>query len=470
MEKKIIAGFILCFFFGTFMSNTSAQEYKYDINNYYTPDIVRNSLDVNFYLNDNISNRKTPFDSSEISTFNWDMNPSFVRYRNTRNQITTFSIGGATNGSLQNNNKINNGDFGKSTNTQNNLSINYSSYFYNPRHIYLMLKASGNYNGSFIKRINYANTLETNTLENQNTYYLKSYIGVGKGRIESVTDARQAVYILEELSKKGKITRTLNGNEIFKFAQTISKVKNKRFLDARLRRIEEITTVDSFLVTNEYLTNQDAAYFTTLYDFWGYGALYDRSSGQRFEINLSPNVFLGNSLYKQATQNTGNRRNDLEYKVEMNLIYKYEKVIDLNWQHSFTSGLNFHMSDLLYETIDDLGFLVKTKMATIGGTFNANYSLSYYPSTRSKFTLFANQVNTIDVNDYITINDIEQPKNQTSNMLSTIGVSADYYFSPQLRLSGSAGIGYNYDSYSSNNTENKYLSGGIGASISYSFF
>jgi len=470
MEKKIIAGFILCFFFGTFMSNTSAQEYKYDINNYYTPDIVRNSLDINFNLNDNISNRKTPFDSSEINIFNWNMNPSFVRYKNTRNQITTFSIGGATNGSLQNNNKINNGDFYKSTNTQNNLSINYSSYFYNLKHIYLMLKASGNYDGSFIKRINYANTLETNTLENQNTYYLKSYIGVGKGRIESVTDARQAVYILDQLSKKDKITRTLNGNEIFKFAQTISKVKNKRFLDARLHRIEEITTVDSFLVANEYLTNQDAAYFTTLYDFWEYGALYDRSSGQRFEINFSPDVYFFNSLFKPETLNTGNRRNDLEYKVEMNLIYKYEKVVDLNWQHSFTGGLNFHISDLLNETIYDSDILQKTKVTTIGGTFDANYNLSYYPSTRSKFTLFANQVNIFDFNDHMTINDLERPKNQTINMTSRIGVSADYYFSPQLRLSGGAGIGYNYDSYSSNNTVNKYLSAGIGASISYSFF
>jgi len=44
------------------------------------------------------------------------------------------------------------------------------------------------------------------------------------------------------------LNRKLTTEEIHAFAQTISTVKNKRFLDARLRMIDEITTVDSVLV------------------------------------------------------------------------------------------------------------------------------------------------------------------------------------------------------------------------------
>ena len=470
MKQTFITGFILCFFGAIISSGLSAQEYtNFDLSKYYTPDIVRNSLDLNFSLNENIISRKTP-DSTTLNLFNWNLRPMFTRYENTRKRITNISIGGTTSGSSNNNFKINNNDFAKSIYTTDGLSISYSSYFYNPNQFFLMLKVNGDYDGVYSNIINSTNSLETTTLNSQNTYSISPSIGIGKGRIESVTDARQAIYILDELTKKGKITRTLTENEIFRFAQTISKVKNKRFLDARLRKIEEISTVDSFLLKSGYLTDQDATYFTTLYDFWDYGALFSRNSGQSFEVNLTPYANLDNSRYKPISLNTGDLRNNQEYKAEINFIYKLERVVGLNWQHSFSSSLNFHISDVIYETTYEAGSIDKTNGTNLGGTFNANYNLSYFPSTRSRFSLYVNQSNILDFNNHITINNIEQPKNQMSNMMSRIGISADYYFSPQLRLSGSAGIDYSYSTYSSGINENKNLSGGIGASISYSFF
>ena len=68
-------------------------------------------------------------------------------------------------------------------------------------------------------------------------------IGWGIGRIENVTDARQAIYILEDFKKNGILSRDLTKDELFEFAQLISTVKNKRFLDSRLHRIDEITTM-----------------------------------------------------------------------------------------------------------------------------------------------------------------------------------------------------------------------------------
>ena len=468
MRTRLIIAVFSFFFLGSFVSSTSAQEIKYDINKYFTPDIVRNSLDLNFLLNENFTN-SINYDTIRQNVFNWNLNPTFTRYQNTRKRIMLFSVDGKTDGNTNSSIKSNN-NFDKSLYSTNDLSINFNSRFYNSNRVFLMAGLSGNYDGSYTKSINSTNVLNSTVLNNSNNYKLKPSIGFGKGRIETVTDARQAVYVLDELSKKGKITRPLDENEIFNFAQTISRVKNKRFLDARLHKIEEITTVDSFLVANGYLANQDAAYFTTLNDFWEYGALYSRNSGQSFEINISPNIDIIHSKYKSEIHNIDFVENRKTYKAEMNFIYRYEKSAGLNWQHSFSTGLNFHIYDLNYEKKYDSGTLEQSKGTTKGTIFDANYNLSYFPSTRSKLTLYADHINVLDYKDNVLIKNIEYAKHHTSYMYSRIGISAEYYFSPQLRLSGSAGINYIYDSVSSNNTKNKIFSGGIGASITYSFF
>ena len=58
-----------------------------------------------------------------------------------------------------------------------------------------------------------------------NSYYANIPMSVGKGRIEQVEDARQAIYILENLDKQGVLNRKLTTEEIHAFAQTISTVK-----------------------------------------------------------------------------------------------------------------------------------------------------------------------------------------------------------------------------------------------------
>ena len=91
-------------------------------------------------------------------------------------------------------------------------------------------------------------------------------LGLGFGRIEDVTDARQAIYMLEALHKNGVLSRQLSNEEVVALAQKISSEKNKRFFDSRLHKIDEISAVDSFFVASKALSKNDASYFTALYD------------------------------------------------------------------------------------------------------------------------------------------------------------------------------------------------------------
>lgn len=471
MKKTLFFSFGLCFLCANLSLNLSAQEYKnFDLNKYYTPDIVRNGLGLTFSTNDNIYNTKSSLDSTIVNSFYWNFSPNFSSYKNTRKSTSIISIGGLSNGNFQNNKQTNNSDYQSYSNSNNSFFANYDSYFYSKKQNFLTLKVGSNYNGTYDDDENSTNDAITKSFFNSNSYGIRPSIGIGKGRIELITDARQAIYILEELSNKNKLTRKLSNDEVFNFAQTISKVKNKRFLDARLRKIEEITTVDSFLVKNNYLTSQDATYFTTLNDYWEYGALFDRYSGQSIELSISPNISFGNSLQQYQTLDTKNSASTLAFNKEINFIYRFEKSAGLNWQHSFSTNVGLNFSDYTNESSYYSGNSNKIEEDITNGTLVIRYSLNYFPSTRSRISAYANHYSSITSYDNIKTNNISQTPSYLTTTNSGTGITADYYFSQKLRLSGSIGTSYSSNYNSSNDRFSNWLRFGIGASVAYSFF
>lgn len=475
MKKTLFFSFGLCFLCANLSLNLSAQEYKnFDLNKYYTPDIVRNGLGLTFSANDNIYNRKTSQDSTVVNNFYWYFSPSFSSYKNTRKSTSIISIGGLSNGNIEKNKQTDNSDYRNYSNSDNSFFANYASYFYSKKQNFLTIKISGNYNGTYQNDKKSTNNTSTNSFFNSSSYDMRPSIGIGKGRIELITDARQAIYILDELSSKNKLTNKLSNDEVFNFAQTISKVKNKRFLDARLRKIEEITTVDSFLVKNNYITSQDATYFTTLNDYWEYGALFERYSGHSIELNISPNISFGNSLQQYLTSDTENSASTLAFNKEINLIYRFEKSAGLNWQHSFSTNVGLNFSDYTNESIDYSGNLNKTEEDITSGTLAIRYSLNYFPSTRSRISAYANHYSSITSYDNIKTNNIAQASSYSTTTNLATGIVADYYFSQQLRLSTSIGASYSSNYISNYNLPDGWFSNllrfGIGASVAYSFF
>ena len=97
------------------------------------------------------------------------------------------------------------------------------------------------------------------------SYSISGFLPVkfGKGRIENVGDARQALFILESFEKQNLLLRELNAEDIIEFATLISQLKNKRFFDARLRKIGELKAIDEFLKTKNIISNPQIEYFTS---------------------------------------------------------------------------------------------------------------------------------------------------------------------------------------------------------------
>lgn len=263
--------------------------------------------------------------------------------------------------------------------------------------------------------------------ENEKSYTLNFSIqpkaGIGWGRMENVTDARQAVYILEKLEKKGVMSRHLTDDEVNEFAQVISTVKNKRFFDSRRHTIDEITTVTRYLEDKGYLNAQDLAYYTTLYDYWMYGALHQRLSGFQAEVEVQP------GYRRQTMALPSNDYNSFLLNARANL--QYEKPVNLYWQHSAAASFGYQ-----YVSRKKTGVEYNEKYKDKISQLNLSYYLGYYPTSRTHLRL--------GVEEELEIKKPDQ-SDKTTFSATSLNCKGYYYLSPQLRLEFSANIGYQRD-------------------------
>ena len=148
----------------------------------------------------------------------------------------------------------------------------------------------------------------------------------GFGRIENVTDAWQAMVMLEELKKQGYlIEENIGDEEIERFAQVISDVRNYRNPDGRLEDIAEFQRITEFLIENKYVHVDDYGLFAIIKDVYDFESFVQRQHGSSFKA--------GPEFY------TSRRKNNLDLvEVEEFRIYsgilKYERfrAIDAHWQ------------------------------------------------------------------------------------------------------------------------------------------
>jgi len=480
MKKKIFTSFIFCFFLSAVSINTFAQEYKYDISKYYTPEIVRNSLDVNFSTSGSLSNEATTYnpliyqgisnDSIKNSSLSGQVNSTFSHLKNTRKLISNIQLSGNFSLNSYTNNPANEENNEHSSSSTTNLNYNLSNRYYYSSNHFISYGANSFFYYNMSKDVTGNKSVFTNNYQDDLNIGLNPSIGIGIGRIESVEDARQAIYILEELSKKGVLTRQLTNDEIFNFSQQISRVKNKRFLDSRIHLMEEIASVDSFFVRNSLLNKQDATYFTNLYDLWINGANFSRKSGQSFEISFIPSGSWdkGKNEYLSSTQveNYPNNQEKWMYGGNLNLIYNYEKPVNLNWQHSVNVSMN---GSTAYVDGQYLQSSIRNKTSTNGIGLSGSYTLGYYPTTRTNLSVGISEL----FNQNYSKQDLSSIFDsvgwfKSHNSTTRINFSAYYYLSPQLRLSGYATL--NKYIFKSDNGSINNFNAGFSAGLSYAFF
>ncbi len=412
--------------------NILAQNYdSYNLGSYKTPDIKRSSLDFQFYSHGEFATNQL---SKDAYLLNGIADTEFKKYVNNRRfigeQVVDFGIQGnsGSSGGIDSN---------KSRSFSLNTSYSNSSKFYNSDNSFWKIGGNASFMFSNYK---HSDAGAYKTLQ----FNIAPQLGIGWGRIEPVQDARQAVYILDELSKKGVITTHLSDDEVNRFAQVISTVKNKRFLDSRLHLIDEISKVDSFLVYNGYVQESGAKYFTTLYDYWMYGSSFSRDAGSEISAEIIPQ-YNYNKVY--AYNSWGDTKG-----VSAKISYQYEKPVNLYWQRSaYASAILSYSHYKLYNGFDGAS---DSRLANLAG----GYSIGYYPNSRTNLN--------VGINESVILSDEDKIRYRS---LTNLALSAHYYISPQFRLSGNASLTYDKTNSTGIDYSNKWM-GNYSLTLTYSFF
>lgn len=439
---------------------TLGQEaYKnYDIGSYRLPDITRNELDFSVNSEGQFSDMSESDVVSGSIVGNFDV--TFNRYRNARTFRGTQQASVALSGQYakdQQEAKTRYYDVG--------LYYTNSSRFYGDDYEGLFFETGGK--ASFLaegtKR--FGDGAEQPRNHTSKVLELSVPLRVGKGRIERVEDARQAIYILENLSKRKVLNRELTGEEIDAFARVISAVKNKRFFDARLRLIDEVTAVDSFLVASGALASGGAAYFTTLYDYWMYGDLFERKSGTEISGGVTPSF--GYSRYESPILFDSGIVDLYESRRRMPSIsadvrFDFERPLNLYWQNSAWVSLSGKYLLEKYWEKDQGDIRSDRKEKNYQARLAGRYAFGYYPNSRTNINLGIEETLGWDKYDYLA------DDGSFLSVNTSLALDLYYYFSPQFRLAVN-GLLVHYYEDRANSDYSRWL-GNLTLTLTYSLF
>lgn len=449
-----------------------AQEPDYELGSYINPDFKRKALD--FSLNSaGVFNSNTNSKTNSLSGglgLNYDLISNSVK-----EQAHTY-------GYVSGNASSTNRDYGKNKDAGTRLFFARDAFQFLKKKTFLEISPRVNVDYQYSK-LNDDSYYYNNYYDNSGefgTYYNKGNnfnsvislkLGIGKGRIENVGDARQAMFIIQELQKKHLLKRTLSNDEVNALTEQITLIKNQRYYDYRIQLMDEITKVDSFLVANDFVEKANSAlYFTTLYDKWVYGDRDRREAGSYIKGGISPEYMFREEI--ENTSFTGSRYFETSryhfvnsyYGAAAYIDYRYEKPLSLAWQSSFNAGVSSGL--YRYRGFDDNSYLTNV---------NVSYKLGYYPNTRTYVSGAISQIvrwssDLYHVSDsYYTYVD---KRSHTSMRNTNLSAEAYYFLSPQLRLFGQCNFSLAYYDHGSDFEpwKDKYPATTFQLGLSYAIF
>lgn len=254
---------MLCILGTTLAGN--AQDKNFDLSKYKFPDYKRHQLELNF--NSSGNKHKSSQDDPTIagndyitksqvnSNSTFSLNYEFNYLTRKRIDFLYSSFSGQFDYAKQKNSGVQT----KQISPNIDFEIKGSRRYYpkGDNKFFLEVAPDLRYNFDQSKQTTGEN-IDENTRSNTLDFLVD--MGLGLGRMENVSDLWQAYYILVKLKQQESLSRELTENDIFEFASFTSKLKNKRFFDARLRKIAELQALDSLLHRKGLIENSDVAY------------------------------------------------------------------------------------------------------------------------------------------------------------------------------------------------------------------
>jgi hypothetical protein len=326
--------------------------------------------------------------------------------------------------------------------------------------------------GADISGNNYANKNTSSAVtaiskNKQIGYSLALNTGIGKGRLENITDMQNALWLNKALTEADRLSKSLTADELYELGRSITKASNTRILDSRKRTQFMLETVDTYLQSKGLISKNDIAYFSNLNDILFFAFNNTRLAGSEKFIRFTPSISGAHNNSIQSNPVDKYEQTPILKSALLSIGLSNYKPVSLKHQNNY--GASVKLNYLSYTSTDkyfNAGILVsefnyETKIKQAG--VNLFYQHSFYPNTRT--------VVNINLQTEAGYQDVEQEEDFYG--AANLSGNFNYFISYRTRLSIDVGAAYRKNIYDFNYRNLKlfpddiqlFVNAGIGISL-----
>jgi hypothetical protein len=325
-------------------------------------------------------------------------------------------------------------------NTSNSFTIQpqvniLNKWFTNNKFIELGTQLNGNY--YYLHEKNNS----ANYKSNQGQYNITIIVGIGKGRLENITNMQNALWLNKALTKALCLTKQLTEDQLLALGQTITTANNTRVLDNRKRIQFILKTTDNFLQQNTLINKTDINYFSHLNDILFFAINNTRQAGTEKFIRLNPSLSSYDYSYTQNNLiNKFSTTNTVGAAVIQAGIQKYTPV---NLQHQNNYGIKALLTYASAKTINkqfnnqNLTSNIQNSSTLSKAAIQSFYQHTYYPNSRTDISFTATG----------EIGYQQAANNKSLFGIATAAFDLNYFISYNTRFTATAGINYQNNNY-----------------------
>ncbi|MCF7920396.1 MAG: hypothetical protein K9N06_10850 [Candidatus Cloacimonetes bacterium] len=273
--------------------------------------------------------------------------------------------------------------------------------------------------------------------------------GLGLGRRENATRARQALYMLEELEKTGMLIREVNTTDVTYLADLLVSVEHLRLFDSRLKTQEALREVVNHLIMTGLIENAGIENFLIVKDMYFYGDRYPRFSGWDFkammrysnlkdEYNSNSRYYHFNPDYDDDIRDYTSVSNTDRYGPALK--FNYSRNFGKNWQLDIITDLDYMFNTFRYDhhSNQNQESLSRRDEDTKELDLQTEVNLNWYVSTRThlwaEISYDYEKINGDGIDESFSDSTYTEYDYDGEAQYFDFSLNAEYYISPRLFL------------------------------------
>jgi hypothetical protein len=272
--------------------------------------------------------------------------------------------------------------------------------------------------------------------------------GIGKGRLENITDMQNALWLSKALEKEGRLSRSLSAEELNGLGRAVTAANNTRVLDARKRTQFILEAIDDYFQQKGLISKTDIKYFSNLNDIVFFAINDPRLSGTETFIRLTPAITHSRENFSQKPSQLENKENATTKSTRLSAGLNKYVPVSLRHQNNYgiAAALNYisnHYNDKYFNS----GVLIsETDLDPILRQVGIDlfFEHAIYPNTRT--------VVSFKFDSRTGYQEMEQETSFFS--ASNLAASCSYFISYRTRFNCNLGVTYQSNIYAID----KYLS------------